>query len=190
MHRSIRLASSIIALPYEMKRPCRGRRGSIFRCAGGGLWRSPLRPILFLLMLGTAADCRAEFLLAEKGATAFVIVVDPAATASEGSAAKELASTLRQITGAEFLVQTNTKAPSRAILVGSGEAARRVFGDAPLDALGAEELIIKTKGTRLLLAGGRPRGTLYAVSLFLQQQCDVRWWTPWASRIPKQGTLR
>jgi Domain of unknown function (DUF4838) len=43
---------------------------------------------------------------------------------------------------------------------------------------------------RLLLAGGRPRGTIYAVSRFLQEQCGVRWWTPWASTIPKRRTLR
>lgn len=28
------------------------------------------------------------------------------------------------------------------------------------------------------------------MSRFLQDQCGVRWWTPWASRIPKQATLR
>jgi hypothetical protein len=28
-----------------------------------------------------------------------------------------------------------------------------------------------------------PRGTLHAVSRFLELQCGVRWWTPWASRV-------
>ena len=132
----------------------------------------------------------AELVLADKGRTEFVIVVDPAATAPERTAANELASTLKQITGAEFAVQTNATSPGRAILVGSGEAARRVFDEVPFNSLGAEEVVIRTKGDCLLLAGGRPRGTLYAVSRFLQQQCGVRWWTPWASRIPKQPTLR
>ena len=36
---------------------------------------------------------------------------------------------------------------------------------------------MRTKGNYLLLAGGRPRGTLYAVNRFLQEQCGVRWWT-------------
>lgn len=49
---------------------------------------------------------------------------------------------------------------------------------------------MRTRGDQLLLAGGRPRGTLYAVSRFLQDSCGVRWWTPWASRIPKQPNLR
>jgi hypothetical protein len=149
-----------------------------------------MKPIILFALLFIAPASRAELLLAEKEETKCVILVDPTATAPERNAANELAATLQQITGATFLLRTNTEAPDRAILIGSGEAARHVFADVPFDTLGGEELVIKTKGSRLLLAGGHPRGTLYAVSRFLQQQCGVRWWTPWASRIPKQPTLR
>jgi hypothetical protein len=65
-----------------------------------------------------------------------------------------------------------------------------LFPGVDFAALGAEELIIQAKGDYLLLAGGRPRGTLYAVSRFLQDQCQVRWWTPWASRVPQNPDLR
>ena len=119
-----------------------------------------VKSILIGLVCGAAAIGRAELLLADGGRTEFVIVIDPAATAPERTAATELASTLQQITGAQFLVQTNRQAPSHAILVGNGDAARRLVNDAPFDSLGAEELIIRTKGNHLLLAGGRPRGTL------------------------------
>lgn len=128
--------------------------------------------------------------IARHGKPEMVIVVDPSATATELYAAHELATNLQQITGATFQVQTNTKAPKRAIIVGPGTAARTIFKDVPFDQLGNEELVIRTQGGRLLLAGGRPRGTLYAVSRFLQEQCGVRWWTPWASTIPKQSTLK
>jgi hypothetical protein len=74
--------------------------------------------------------------------------------------------------------------------VGPGAAAKHVFGDLPWDQLGSEEIVVQTKGGHLLLAGGRPRGTLYAVSHFLQRECGVRWWTPWASRIPRRPTLK
>jgi hypothetical protein len=145
---------------------------------------------ILLALLATTAACQAELLLAQNGKTKNVILTDPAATAPEQNAAKELAAALEQMTGARFLIRTNVKAPGRAILVGAGAAARQAFPDVPFDALGGEELIIRTKGNRLLLAGGDPRGTLYAVSRFLQQECGVRWWTPWASRIPKHPTLR
>ena len=149
-----------------------------------------MKSILLLALLVSTGTVRADLLLARNSKANYVIVIDPAATAPEQTAARELAATLRQITGAEFVIQTNTKAPTRAILVGAGEAARKAFVEVPFDGLGDEELVIETKGNRLLLAGGRPRGTLYAVSRFLQDQCGVRWWTPWASRIPKQATLR
>jgi hypothetical protein len=146
--------------------------------------------LVLALLITCVVPGRADVLLASQGATRHVIVVDPTATPPEFTAARELAATLRQITGAEFALQTNTAAPTRAILVGAGTAAREAFAQVPFDGLGEEELVIKTKGRRQLLAGGRPRGTLYAVSRFLQDQCGVRWWAPWASRIPQQATLR
>lgn len=149
-----------------------------------------MKPILLLALLISTGTVRADLLLARNSKANCVIVIDPAATAPEQTAARELAAMLRQISGAEFVIQTNTKAPARAILVGRGEAAQKAFLEVPFDGIGDEELVIKTKGNRLLLAGGRPRGTLYAVSRFLQSQCGVRWWTPWASKVPKQPALR
>jgi hypothetical protein len=141
---------------------------------------------IFLFSLGQLSGA----ILAENGTARTVIVIDPAATAPEALAARELASYLQQITGATFEIRTNTTAPSHAIVIGQGNAAKALFRDVPFDKLDGEEWVIRTRGERLLLAGGRPRGTLYAVSRFLQDQCGVRWWTPWASRIPKQPVLR
>jgi len=149
-----------------------------------------VRAVLLAAFMALPSATPAATFLTENGWTHYVIVVDPKASAPELFAAGELAAQLRQITGAEFVIQTNTKPASRAILVGDGEAARSVFREVPFDKLEPEELVIETKGRRLLLAGGRPRGTLYAVSRFLQDDCNVRWWTPWASRVPKVRTLR
>jgi hypothetical protein len=128
--------------------------------------------------------------IAEKGVARTVIVVDPAATATEWYAARQLASTLAQITGASFEIRTNTESPPSAIIIGPGAAARASFPEIPLAQLAGEEMVVRTSGERVLLAGGRPRGTLYAVSRFLQDSCGVRWWTPWASRIPHNPSLR
>jgi hypothetical protein len=155
----------------------------IMRCILGMCW------VGLVLGLGRG-NLAAELLLAQKGVAKSVVVLDSDSTAAERTAARELAASLREITGAEFPVQTRAEAPERAILVGTGRAARLAFPHVDFDSLAAEELIIEAKGDLLLLAGGRPRGTLYAVSRFLQQECGVRWWTPWAKRIPKQSTLR
>jgi len=141
----------------------------------------------FALLLSLGHLCGAT--LAQNGTARTVIVIDPSASASETFAARELTSYLHIITGANFEIRTNTIAPRHAIVVGQGKAAADLFHDVPFSQLGGEEWVIRTQGDRLLLAGGRARGTLYAVSRFLQDQCGVRWWTPWASRIPKQSTL-
>src|SRR5271167_3349374 len=61
--------------------------------------------------------------IAENGVARTVIVVDPAATATEKYAARQLALTLHQITGADFEVRTNTESPASAIIIGPGAAA-------------------------------------------------------------------
>lgn len=150
-----------------------------------------MKTLLLVALLATASvTAHAEFALAENGTTRHVIIVDPSVSVPEFAAARELASMLRQITGAEFNIETNTRAPQRAIVVGDGTAARMAFMNVAFDGLDSEELVIQTHGNRLLLAGGRPRGTLYAVSQFLQRECGVRWWTSWATKVPRQSTLR
>src|SRR5690242_13746817 len=106
--------------------------------------------IVFVLVLIVATAGRADEVLADQGKTQWLILIDAGATASERTAAGELASTLYQITGAEFLIRTNSTIPARAIFVGAGEAARKAFADVPFDTLGTEELVIRMKGSRLL----------------------------------------
>jgi hypothetical protein len=135
---------------------------------------------------------QARFTIAKGGKAKRVMVWQPEVTLAESNAVRELAGTLEKITGASFVVQeaTGSSVPERAIIVGPGAAARAVFPEVPLDKLGPDELVMKVQGGRLLLAGGRPRGTLYAVSRFLQEQYGVRWWAPWAATIPARRSLR
>jgi len=132
----------------------------------------------------------AEMRIASQGRADCVILTQPGSTAAECHAAGELANHLEKITGAEFTVRECVdSAPASAIIIGPGELARKLFPEVELASFGCDQLAIRTKGGRLLLAGGRPRGTLYAVYRFLQEQCGVRWWAPWASRIPVKQDL-
>jgi hypothetical protein len=162
---------------------------------GGARTDPSMKPTALLSLMTLAALLRpapcSAVVLAREGQTRCVIVQQPGASAPEQRAAKELADTLREITGATFALQTMTEdVPAKAIVVGPGDAAAKLFPDVPFDRLGQEEIVMRTKGDRLLLAGGRPRGTLYAVMHFLQHECGVRWWTPWASHIPRKPTLQ
>ncbi|HOX57360.1 MAG TPA: DUF4838 domain-containing protein [Candidatus Paceibacterota bacterium] len=156
------------------------------------LAQTVLPGLVSVLMLVPAVPARAAFSIAKGGKAQCVIVQQPGATIAESNAVRELTGTLEKITGATFEVQTaaDGSAPERAIIVGPGVAARALFPEVALDKLGAEELAMKVKGNRLLLAGGRPRGTVYAVNRFLQEQCGARWWMPWAASIPARRSLR
>lgn len=147
-------------------------------------------PALILGALLAGAFPAAALTLFGPGIPPAPIWVQPDATAAERNAAQELAETLREISGVEFKVEpAGEHPPARAILVGPGPVAAKLFAEVPWDQLGPEEVILRTRGECLLLAGGRPRGTLYAVGQFLQEQGGVRWWTPWAARVPKRERL-
>jgi hypothetical protein len=143
-----------------------------------------------LLALLYAVGAEAKMQIASRGKARCAILTQPGATPAELHAAEELATTLGQITGATFHVEpAPPHAPNSAIIVGPGPLAKALFPEVRLETFGPEQLAIRTKGPHLLLAGGRPRGTLYAVYRFLQGQCGVRWWAPWASTIPKKANL-
>ncbi|MBN1489055.1 MAG: DUF4838 domain-containing protein [Phycisphaerae bacterium] len=126
--------------------------------------------------------------IAENGEPQAIVVVAKDATEAEQYAARELAEVLPQITGATFEITGVTTSAAGRLLVGP-DAARLAAADFSTDELGEEGLIIRTVGTDLILAGGRPRGTLYAVYTFLQDTLGCRWWTPDVATIPHKPTL-
>ncbi|RME91357.1 MAG: DUF4838 domain-containing protein, partial [Verrucomicrobia bacterium] len=152
---------------------------------------SATRSILLAASVLTAWSGRPDItLIARDRGPATVIVRQIGLSAPEQHAVDELSETLGRMAGKPFPVRdVGVQTPDACIIVGNGPAAREAFPEVPFDALGPEEIVIRTRGQRLLLAGGRPRGTLYAVSHFLQQQCGVRWWTPWAEQVPRPDQL-
>ena len=130
--------------------------------------------------------------LASHGQPRVIILQPTNAAPAEQFAAGELTNYLRQITGATFPIFSSpeTNRSGGIVIVGPGEWAARYFPEVTLSNLGPEEFVMRTKGNYLLLAGGRPRGTLYAIEHFLQEQCGVRWWTPWATNVPRHASLK
>jgi len=62
------------------------------------------------------------------------------------------------------------------LFLGPTKAFGEAFPKVDLASLGHDGIVMKTKDERLFLAGGRPRGTLYAVYTFLEEVVGVRWW--------------
>lgn len=115
---------------------------------------------------------------------------DKAAT-REIAATKELRRVLQQVTGARFDVVGLDDVPGDAsrILIGDVPASRALTSDVDWDTLGADEILIRTVGRDVVLGGGWPRGTVYAIYTFLQDVVGCRWWAPGAETIPLAPNL-
>lgn len=143
----------------------------------------------FLLMLCCAGAPANAITIAEDGQARAVLVIAENAPAPERHAAAELAEFLRQITGADFPLVNQAAPAVRRLLVGV-DAAKLAEPAFSIEGIGEEGIIIRTVGDDLILAGGGPRGTLYAVYTFLEDCVGCRWWASQDSTIPKKPTLR
>ncbi|MBN1505521.1 MAG: DUF4838 domain-containing protein [Sedimentisphaerales bacterium] len=126
--------------------------------------------------------------ISQYGQAKAIIVIAADAPEPEQYAAKELADFLGRITGARFESAGQVKPNASCLLVGP-EAAKWADEPVSTDGLGAEGIVLKTVGDDLVLAGGQPRGTLYAVYSFLEDRLGVRWWSSTESTIPSQPTI-
>jgi uncharacterized protein DUF4838/glycosyl hydrolase family 67 len=147
---------------------------------------------LFGLALIVSLSAQGDLLLATEGVSDYVIVLAEDALAPEQNAARELQKHLKAVTGADMPIQTEGKTPDNAkqIIVGPCTRLRSAFPDLDLASLGTDGIVMKTRGTTLFLAGGHPRGTLYAVYTFLEDVVGCRWWSSTVGFTPERPTLR
>ncbi len=127
--------------------------------------------------------------IAEDGAVKAVIIIAPDASEPEKHAAAELAEFLHQITGGKFETAYGFVSGKSRILVGQ-KAAKLAIPNFSTKELGSDGIVIRTIGNDLILAGGEPRGTLYAVYTFLEDYVGCRWWSSKVSMIPKKRTVK
>jgi hypothetical protein len=135
-------------------------------------------------------SAQADISLAQNGKTAYVIALASDAIPAEKTAAEQLQKYFQQITGAPISIESENAVPTSApqIYVGPGDHVKVLLPHQDWKSLGADGIVIKTVGKDLILAGGQPRGTLYAVFQFLED-ADCRWWTPTENTIPHQSTF-
>jgi hypothetical protein len=126
--------------------------------------------------------------LIEQGRTEFAIVVSTTAIPAEQRAARELATLLEQVTGVALPVVPESDRPSgRGLYVGHTTFASHHGID--LSSLGVEEWVLSAHGDAVVLTGGRPRGTLYAVFDFLERFAGVRFFAAMKTVVPRRSTL-
>jgi hypothetical protein len=133
----------------------------------------------------------APAVLARDGKALYQIALANDAIPAEKTAAEQLQKYLQQVTGAPFTIRLegDVAATAPQILVGTGTRVKKLLPQQDWSALGHDGIVVKTSGKSLILAGGRPRGSLYAVFQFLEDAAECRWWTPAAATIPQRRTL-
>jgi hypothetical protein len=145
-----------------------------------------VKPITEINSLGK----QAPLVLAREGKALYVIALADDAISAEQTAAQELSQYLEKMSGAPFAVKPESEVlPEQAqILVGAGARVRKL---APMkwDNLGDDAIVVKTVGKNLVLAGDRPRGTLYACYSLLEEVLGCRWWSASEETIPSRRTL-
>jgi hypothetical protein len=130
-------------------------------------------------------------ILAENGRTEYRIVVAREADETELKAARVLRNALEGIAGGVLPIVTDEKpAVDREILIGRARRPEAVQLQSAVEDLGEDGFLLKTVGPKLVIAGGRDKGTLYGVVAFLEDCLGCRKYsrddvpiTPHRSRI-------
>ena len=129
--------------------------------------------------------------LTNDGKSEYTIVLTRDASPSEKHAAKELQKYLSMISGVAIpIYRDNEKISGPMILVGDGPLLRQIDSNIDIDDLGDEGFIIRTRTPHIIIAGGKARGTMYAVYSFLEDVLGCRWYTHEISHIPSINTIR
>jgi hypothetical protein len=119
------------------------------------------------------------------------IVVDSDAIASEKYAAEEFQRLFKEATGILLAIENDIEKPDNHIYIGPGTALDKAGIAVDTSALGDEGLNVNIKDNMIAIVGGRPRGTLYGVYQFFEEEFGVRFLTHDHTYVPdcSQGEI-
>lgn len=154
-----------------------------------------LKGLLGLVVMPMAAVSMAAVSMAATPVVVPVVVVPDRPTAVERSAAGELAGELGKVLGQPLKIVAESQVKARPRLyVGatkSAKAARDGYvatAPSPSQSIAewkTDEVFLKSVPDGVVLDGDPARAPLYAVDLYLEKYCGVRWWTSTAAHYPK-----
>ncbi len=159
-----------------LTQPRNSRRTFISRVAGASF-------LPLAAKLGFAKDSTP---LAVPGKQSYSIFLSTEASSSERWAAEELTQHIMKMTGIGLRIDSGTAAPASRRVIAIGRSA--VTEHLGIEPPAGESCLLKTAGETIVIAGGRERGTMYGVSIFLEK-LGCRWFTPDIARIPKVKAL-
>ncbi|MFH1538617.1 MAG: DUF4838 domain-containing protein [bacterium] len=135
--------------------------------------------LLVLCFVASETSCQ-TITIAQGGKSDYKIVVPDGAGEAVAYAAEEMARFLEKIGGARLGVVAESQHGGGLGIFISIETS---------GGLCEECFRIKTAGNDLRIEGGGPRGALYGVYAFLEEQLGCRWYAPGASVIPKKEKI-
>jgi len=131
-----------------------------------------------------------RMVLADNGKSDYRIVIGERASPSEKHSAIELQKFLKEISGAEIpLITDQTSAIRHEIILGDNAHLSELDTKIDWGKLGDEGFTIRTMNGRLIIVGGKLRGTMYGVYTFLQDYLGCRWFSSKVSRIPEMDRI-
>jgi hypothetical protein len=149
-----------------------------------------LGSLVTTILFSAASPIKAELVLAKNGTSPYRIVISSEAIPSERYAADELQKYLEKISSARLPIITDAQSTSaREILLGDNAHFRKLGLKVDCEKLGSDGFTIRAAGTRLVIIGGKPRGTLYGVYSLLEEKLGVRWFTPEIEVVPHTNRL-
>ncbi len=150
-----------------------------------------LIPLILPLLVIASVSARAAqpMTITKAGKPMATIVLGADATAPERFAAKQLADTIEQISGARLTVTDTASVTGAKIYVGQTASVKRLVKGFDWELLRRDGILIRTVGKDLVLAGDRPRGSIYAVQELLETKMGVRWFAEDTTRIPPKSTI-
>jgi len=129
--------------------------------------------------------------LVKNGQSRHRIVLPAAPIASEKYAAEELQRYIQKMTGAKLpILQEPTGSAGLDILLGRSAGLERMKLNVDWQELGTDGFLLRTVGNAVIVAGGRPRGTLNGVYTLLEEKLGVRWFTPELEIVPRVERLQ
>ena len=136
--------------------------------------------LFFICSLFCAAIAHGAVLF-DNGKSNWEIVIPVKADAAEKYAATELQTFLKKISGAALPIVNSDEIKANRIIIGSlatSPAVQKNAAALKLVKSNTEMVSVKKLDGALYLAGDVPRGALYAVYSFLQNQLGCRWFWP------------
>ena len=138
----------------------------------------------------TKASEQHQIVLTDNNTSRYTILIPAHATEYENEAARVLQNYLMQISGAALPIISSDKYRSPyEIVLGQNERIDELNTGINYQVLKEDGFVIKTDSSRLIIAGGNEKGTLYGVYSFLEKYLGCRMYTATVKIIPSKQQI-